>query len=340
MSRPIHHWPEPTLRDLLGAGPRVPAGSLAEPPGFAYTGSCKGAIASVLGYLRDTGTLANRMSCVLVPRWMDYSVYRTMMGSCFPATDPRSQASVLMAYHQFGFPENMRRIMEYADFRKMVVIEDCAHACASSFEGRPLGSIGRFGVFSFSKFVFCYALGGVAYADPAFEDWLRRRHAGASPALGRMLEGVKLLDEYWTSRHGEAPFVAKLRKAAYSLYEDAPAPAERNIRLWLAKRDAELAARRLNYRRVLEAARSWGICDGLEAEGIAPSWIPLLVPEAKITAIVSAIQAAGIRAGGGRFDVARFFIEPDYRPCVLLPCHSGIGEERLRRALDAVRGAL
>ncbi|MFI5349401.1 MAG: DegT/DnrJ/EryC1/StrS family aminotransferase [Elusimicrobiota bacterium] len=340
MRRLIHYWPAPTLGDLLGTGSSVPADKLTEPPGFAYAGSCKGAIASVLGYLRSAGTLADRMSPVLAPRWMDYSVYRTMMGFCFPTVDVRAGASVLMAYHQFGFPENMRLIMEFADFKKMTVIEDCAHAPASAFEGRPLGSIGRFGVFSFSKLVFCYALGGIAYSDPGFEEWLRRKRTRQSRPLGLLLDGIKLVDEFWTSRHGETPFVANLRKAAYSLYEDGPAPAERNICLWLAKRGGEIAARQRNYRRVLETARSWGICDGLEAEGITPSWIPLLVPEPKIARIVSDIEAVGVRAGGGRFDVARFFIEPDYRPCVLLPCHSGIGENELDRMLMAVRARL
>ena len=340
MSRPIHYWPDPTLGDLLWTGASVPAGALAEPPGFAYAGSCKGAIALVLEYLRSTGTLRDRMSPVLAPRWMDYSVYRTMMGFCLPTVDVRSDASVLMAYHQFGFPENMHRIMEFADFKKMLVIEDCAHAPASRYDGRDLGTIGRFGVYSFSKLVFCYALGGVAYGDPGFKDWLGQKRARASRPLGLWIDGVKLVDEYWTSRHGETPFISKLRKATYSLYEDGPEPAERSIRLWLAKRDAEISARRLNYSRVLERTRSWGVCDGLEAEGITPSWIPLLVPEPKITPILSAVEAAGVRAGGGRFDVARFFIEPDYRPCVLLPCHGGIGEDVLHRTLDAVRACL
>ncbi len=46
---------------------------------FAYVGSGKAAIASILAYLRETGVLADKMDGVLVPGWLGVQVYQTIL---------------------------------------------------------------------------------------------------------------------------------------------------------------------------------------------------------------------------------------------------------------------
>lgn len=342
-ARPLGFLPPPTLRDAglaLAAG----AADARDPdfPFFEFVGSGKAAIAAVLHFLRERGVLRDKMSEVLVPRWLGYPVYQTMLEHAFPTTDSKSGAKVLLAYHQYGFPQDMARVKEYADFRKMVLVEDCAHACQSSFKGKRLGTFGEHAVFSYSKFAFCAALGGVASSAPGFAESLRRRKAAASQAMTAAINAFRWLDEANAAR--ARPLLPEAmtrgRKMFFAAYGDSPLASFAAIGLWQAKKDAEIAARRANYRLVLDACRSTGLCEGLETEGVAPFVVPLMVTAEKIPAVVAALAAAGVRTGSYLFDVNRFLVEPDFRPCVPIPCHGGVAASDLDRILGAVRSQL
>jgi len=60
---------------------------------------------------------------------------------------PRTRA--LIPVHFAGRPCEMDRLMEIAGRHGLKVIEDCAHAIETRYRGRPAGSFGEFGCFSF-----------------------------------------------------------------------------------------------------------------------------------------------------------------------------------------------
>lgn len=60
-----------------------------------------------------------------------------------------SRTRVVLPVHFAGRPCNMDRIMAIAAKHSLIVIEDCAHAVESEFRGKPLGTFGDFGCFSF-----------------------------------------------------------------------------------------------------------------------------------------------------------------------------------------------
>lgn len=60
---------------------------------------------------------------------------------------PRTRA--LVPVHFAGRPCEMDRLMEIAGRSQLKVIEDCAHAIETRYRGRPAGSFGEFGCFSF-----------------------------------------------------------------------------------------------------------------------------------------------------------------------------------------------
>ncbi|MCK9220651.1 MAG: dTDP-4-amino-4,6-dideoxygalactose transaminase [Bacteroidales bacterium] len=62
---------------------------------------------------------------------------------------PRSK--VIVVVHYGGFACDMDRIMEIAQRHHLWVVEDAAHAVDSYYRGKPLGSIGNFGAFSFHE---------------------------------------------------------------------------------------------------------------------------------------------------------------------------------------------
>lgn len=56
----------------------------------------------------------------------------------------------IIPVHLYGMPANMNEIMSIANRYNIPVIEDAAEALGSRYKGKPLGSIGEFGVLSFN----------------------------------------------------------------------------------------------------------------------------------------------------------------------------------------------
>lgn len=68
-------------------------------------------------------------------------------GAIEAAITPRTQA--ILPVHFAGRPCDMDAIMSIAEKHKLVVIEDCAHAIETEFNGKGVGTFGDFGCFSF-----------------------------------------------------------------------------------------------------------------------------------------------------------------------------------------------
>ena len=63
------------------------------------------------------------------------------------AITPATKA--ILPVHLFGRPVDMERLMQLAQSHKLFVVEDCAQATGASWAGRPVGSWGDLGCFSF-----------------------------------------------------------------------------------------------------------------------------------------------------------------------------------------------
>ena len=51
--------------------------------------------------------------------------------------------------HMAGYPCEMEEIMEFCNKKKIIVLEDCAHALGTNFKGDHVGNFGITGSFSF-----------------------------------------------------------------------------------------------------------------------------------------------------------------------------------------------
>ena len=60
-----------------------------------------------------------------------------------------SNTSAIIAVHLYGHPCDMDSLMQLANERGLIVIEDCAQAHAAEYKGKRVGSLGHFGTFSF-----------------------------------------------------------------------------------------------------------------------------------------------------------------------------------------------
>lgn len=85
--------------------------------------------------------------------------------------NPRTKA--VIAVHLAGWPCDMDPIMALAEQYNLVVVEDCAQAHGATYKGRPVGSIGHFGAWSFcqDKIMTTGGEGGMLTLN--CEDWWR-----------------------------------------------------------------------------------------------------------------------------------------------------------------------
>jgi len=60
-----------------------------------------------------------------------------------------ARTRAVIVVHLAGWPCDMDPILELAERRNLFVIEDCAQAHGAKYKGRPVGSMGSFGAFSF-----------------------------------------------------------------------------------------------------------------------------------------------------------------------------------------------
>jgi dTDP-4-amino-4,6-dideoxygalactose transaminase len=89
-----------------------------------------------------------------------------------PAALERSitpQTRAVVPTHLYGLPCDMDAIMAIARRHNLRVIEDCAHALGATYDGRPVGTFGDAGFFSFQtlKPLNCYGGGLALVQDPA-----------------------------------------------------------------------------------------------------------------------------------------------------------------------------
>lgn len=97
------------------------------------------------------------------------------------AITPRTRA--ILPVHLYGLPAPMAEIMRIARRHNLRVIEDCAQAIGATVDGKPVGTIGDIGAFSFfpSKNLGAYGDAGMLVTnDAAIADRVRslRGHGG------------------------------------------------------------------------------------------------------------------------------------------------------------------
>lgn len=103
-----------------------------------------------------------------------------------PRITPRTRAIVVV--HLGGMPADMDPIMELARAHRLAVIEDCAQAHGARYKGRPVGTLGNVGCWSFcqDKIITTGGEGGmVTTNDPALwrRIWSLKDHGKSFDAM-------------------------------------------------------------------------------------------------------------------------------------------------------------
>lgn len=84
--------------------------------------------------------------------------------------------SACLPMHTFGFPVRMDELLAVCDKWKIVLIEDAAESLGSSYKGKPTGSIGKLGAFSFNGNKIVTSGGGGALVTNDIELGIKGKH--------------------------------------------------------------------------------------------------------------------------------------------------------------------
>lgn len=116
----------------------------------------------------DMGTLSGILTSRALPILADLDPDSYQLDANDVRKKISSQTRALMPVHMMGIACDMRNIMEIANKHKFIVIEDACQAHMATFDGKPLGTIGDAGCFSFqSTKVICCGEGGAVVTNDA-----------------------------------------------------------------------------------------------------------------------------------------------------------------------------
>src|SRR5579872_377205 len=108
---------------------------------------------------------------------------------------PRTKA--IMAVHMMGNPARLDELKAIADARGLLLVEDCCQAFGATYKGKPVGSIGKAGAFSFNVYkTITSGDGGMVVTDD--EEVYKRAFAFHDQGHSPLRTGVEI---------GQRPFI-------------------------------------------------------------------------------------------------------------------------------------
>jgi dTDP-4-amino-4,6-dideoxygalactose transaminase len=320
---------KPPFTDLFAWASHAPSPAEDLLTNLHIVGSGKGAIALILKYLTQTGVLSNKLDEVLMPDWLGSWVYNQVQAFAFPAKRFLERTKAIFVYHQYGFPQDMDKIMDFAEDKQLAVIEDCAHALKSRYKGKELGSFGDFSLYSFSKWFACFALGGVKSTDKDFDQFVQDSLNQVPFGLTFTKDTIKFIHDRSTFSNSQwfKKYADPLLDMSYAIYGQALKSGCSARQLLNSRLDQEIQVRQQRYQYFLKQTESLGICDHLDKQDITPYVIPIHCSENKRDKLLTALADKHIQTGLYHFDFNRNLLKPDFRPCIWIPCQAAMSDK-------------
>ena len=101
----------------------------------------------------DTVVQFHAIACLwnnVVPVWVDVRPGDFLMDPDKVEAKITRRTKAIWVTHLWGFPAQVDRLRAIADRHGIYLLEDCAHALMAEYKGRPLGTWGHIGTFSFN----------------------------------------------------------------------------------------------------------------------------------------------------------------------------------------------
>jgi len=271
---------------------------------------------------------------ITVPKFLSRCILNALTLNAFPTHQAGGDA--LLYYHQYGY--RLR-----SDAREPLVIEDACHAFFSRAESGARSWRGQVALISLPKFFSTHGpAGALIVFDLKLLDRIQARRDSSDqidPALASWRREV-IID---ASVSGEGSPVHRLLESAYALLTEYPKVDPQTLSGFpgtLTALSAIGAARRerleLFAEELAEAFPHFMFEHGLDD-------LPYALPffgsgdRSVLENIDSALSHLGLHCGIYSLDVARSSYDPEYRHCVLMPCHQDLPLEQIREISSIIR---
>jgi dTDP-4-amino-4,6-dideoxygalactose transaminase len=243
----------------------------------------------------------------------------------------------VLVYHEWGFPQKMDEILKFCKDNNLFCIEDCAHTFSSYYEGKRLGTFGNAAVFSLAKF-FPSVVGGAVYSkNKEILEFVKnaQSHHKSSFADEAFQQRVA-----FDSNPDDENKQIKLRQS-YAVYDELYCCPDYSLNV--VKEQLENGAiekRQANFQIFKEAFGNGKYEKDLFKENVLPWVAPLFFSESSNRRVAEALKNKNIESGVYHFDVNRNVLKPDFKECVIVPCHQGIPEKKILEIVEIIRKAV
>lgn len=274
----------------------------------------------------------------------------------------RRQPGIVVATHQFGFPEDVAGIREVLGDSGHVIIEDCAGSMFSRLRGEVLGRKGMAAIYSFetSKLWTLFSGGLVVSSDKEVTRRVREIHS----SIGARCQGIVNLVLLLLSQFQTEPMIYGLLLPLYLSFreptEGGRPPSVRLTReyrgdfsdrqallgILLGGKIKNVAEHRRQlyafYERALEDIPKVGRVEILPGSSVVPIRFPILVPEDRKIDFYQRMRRDGVDLG---FSYSYVLGDPDKYPGAMrfareslnLPIHSGVSLEAAQILMGSLR---
>jgi len=274
---------------------------------------------------------------VLVPPYMSKCVLNTITECAVPTLHVSPATKAILLVHQFGYPQNMDKVMALARTHNLLVIEDSAASFGSTYRGQRVGSFGDAAIFTFPK-AFQTILGGcLVTKDKEILDFAHAYLRKQDTFVWRCVSTLALLPPVFDTST-VWPWVRRIANhlltVSYSQFIYFPNPNERVCHLFPKTLDEflcqiEIRKRNLAIFKSYFAGTPAYPKSMEDNSDIVPFFIPYFTDYDQCACLIRALAEQGIESALYHFDVHRNMFAPRYAPSLIVPCHQGISKAQM-----------
>lgn len=259
----------------------------------------------------------DRMDEIMVPPYLGHCVLSALSRVSFPAMSVSERTRAILVYHQFGFPQRIDEIEDFARKRNLIIFNDCANTIFTEVGGQNIVAWGDVAIVSLAKLFPCGMGGGLWMKDkevhkklPKVDDLDRKLAEESFEYFISIQSGEykERTDIHIQALYGYLPDIQSMAPNAWTslpdLADDIHADIERRKRIYA-----------LSVEKFEDLVP---ICEG----DVVPFAVPIRGDRTKLEEISRKIQGTmGYSLPVLHFDYHRNMLAPDYRPSLVVGCH-------------------
>jgi dTDP-4-amino-4,6-dideoxygalactose transaminase len=293
------------------------------------------AMAGIYAALKFSGL--KRTDHILVPEFLCQTIHYILNTSSFPVKYFDSRTKVMLLLHQWGYPQDLDKVLPLAKKNNLFIIEDCAHSIDSQYKGQNIGSFGDLAVFSFAK-TMGTCIGGALISDnEKIIDYVKNFRAqkkGLSNHLFNILVFKAARKHYFEDKRYSILDLIYLKSI------DFPNISSKALNLFppnIETLKKILQKRKANYEFIKKNIKQdYLTVDNNPDINVNPLCVPVFLPVNKIETAKKQLRENGFFVEILHFDVNRNIFEPNYQKCLALPCHQQLTSGQLGLMIEII----